>query len=157
MQMKTGQESGLSGAASADNAATSQRLLELGIDDTMLSAIALLPLFEVAWCDGALDQPEREQLEAAVADAGFPSEAGSQQLLNSWFRARPAPKFFEAWKLLAGTQTLSDVGSDKATSREWVLEHANRVAHASGGIMGFVKMSYGERCEIRHIERAMAA
>lgn len=69
MQQRTTSGEGLAKVIGITSEAIIDRLVALGIRPEIVTALAIVPLVEVAWADGALDEKERQ----AVLESAFPS------------------------------------------------------------------------------------
>src|SRR5687768_14018022 len=65
------------------------RLLALGVTPTTITAIALVPLIEVAWCDGEVHINERTAVLKSAEASGVGSDSASHTLLEKWLTERP--------------------------------------------------------------------
>jgi len=67
---------GLARASNIEDPELLERLVDLGIDARSWTALSLVPLVEVAWADGTIDEKERTAiLAAALALGGYASAA----------------------------------------------------------------------------------
>ena len=87
-QMKESQQAlaEVSGIANED---LLERLIKLNIEADTMTAVTLVPLVEVAWADGNLDEPEKQAILMAAEKAGFEKGAPSYELLESWLQRAP--------------------------------------------------------------------
>ena len=69
-QMKESREA-LAQVSGITNEAVLDRLVKLKVRPESVAALALIPLIEVAWSDGRLDDKERKAVLAAVEEADF--------------------------------------------------------------------------------------
>ncbi len=136
---------------------SSGRLLELGVSDDMLGVLGFLPLFEVAWSDGRLDDAERDVLLEIAHGSGVEANSAGGRLLASWIRAQPDPEFHEAWMVYVQGSVETYDGSGSGKDRGEVLAGAHKVARSSGGMLGLGSVSPAERRVLDDIERALAA
>lgn len=126
---------------------------EAGVE--VLAALALLPLVEVAWCDGEVSAPEKQAvLKAAVAMEISP-DSTFYQLLQNWLEQRPTPAALTAWseyvRALCGTLGPAIVPMLK----ERVIGRAEKVAQSAGGFLGLGnKVSAAERACLDHLAKA---
>jgi len=109
--------------------------VEAGIE--VLVVMAILPMVEVAWCDGEVSSTERIAVLKGAAQMDVGPENPGYQLLERWLEQRPNPAAVEAWKkyvaAIVGTM-------EPATARqvcEKIMGRAERVARAAGGFLGF--------------------
>ena len=131
------------------------RLVELEIGPDTWTALSLIPLVEVAWADGKLDDKERAAILEAAADTGVSPGKASYELLESWLASRPAAALLEAWaEYVVGIANRLDA-EGKQTLRAEIMGGARSVAEAAGGILGFGnKVSDEEQAILDRLERA---
>lgn len=126
---------------------------EAGVE--VLAALALLPLVEVAWCDGEVAAPEKEAvLKTAVAMEISP-DSTFYHLLQNWLDERPAPAALTAWSeyVRALCSTLAPAIVPKLKER--VIGRAEKVAQSAGGFLGLGnKISAAERACLDHLAKA---
>src|SRR4051812_22397110 len=75
-----------------------QSLTQAGVRPETLGAVLLIPLVEVAWCDGTVAAEEREAILNAASQQGIHRGSPSRELLEHWLTERPDPRIFSAWK-----------------------------------------------------------
>lgn len=68
--------------------------MELGVRAETLAALAVVPLVEVEWADGALDAKERRTI---VERSAISPNSTAAALLEAWLDRRPEPKLLVAW------------------------------------------------------------
>ena len=85
-QIKRMEESkeALAEASGITSDAILESLLELNIHAQTLAALAIIPLIEVAWADGHLDQKEGQAILAAAHASGLHRGHAGYELLESW-------------------------------------------------------------------------
>ncbi len=130
------------------------KLVELEISPSVLASLAILPLVEVAWADGHLDQKEKDAVLAGAAKGGITEGSVDYDLLNTWLKERPSPKFLEAWlHFIAGLREVLSQSELDALKSE-LLARARKVAEAQGGILGALKISKEEQAVLKKMEDA---
>ena len=124
-------------------------LQELGYTRENVSLLHLVPLIQVGWADGKISDEERELIFEAARMRGVEEGSVAYQELGDWLQNRPSDEFFD--------QTLRIIGHlapvDKESSD--VLSQAMAVAEASGGFLGFGKVSAEERALLERIAAAL--
>ncbi|HSG66368.1 MAG TPA: hypothetical protein VLD39_15270, partial [Gammaproteobacteria bacterium] len=75
-----------------------EELLKLDIGADTLAALTLVPLVEVAWADGSMDDKERGAILAAAEQSGLHKDSPSYGLLQGWLRTRPEARMLIVWK-----------------------------------------------------------
>ena len=118
--------------------------VEAGVQ--VLTAMALLPMVEVAWCDGDVSPQERDAILKAAVDMEITADSPVYQLLKSWLENRPPMGTLVAWKnyVRAICDTLEPATIFKL--KQGTIGRAEKVAQAAGGILGMGnKVSAAER------------
>jgi hypothetical protein len=136
----------LAEALGLGDASRAEGLFALGITAETAPAFEALPLVEVAWADGGVGEEERWRLLEAATRLGVEFGRPAHALLESWLVRRPDPELFEAWHewaRVAPAQT------------RLLLEAAERVAGAAGGVLGFGTVSRAERRAIEGIHHTL--
>jgi hypothetical protein len=121
-------------------------LLRLGIDAERAPAFEALPLVEVAWADGAVDEAERWRVLEAASRLGMELGRPAHALLEEWLLRRPEPALLEAWRRFAAA----------GRPRTDVIEAAEHIANAAGGVLGFGLVSRAERRALEEIRHSLA-
>jgi hypothetical protein len=132
-------------------------LVKAGVRPETLAAIGLIPMVEVAWCDGSVAPEERDAvLNAAVSEGVHPTSA-PYELLKHWLDERPDPQIIAAWKEYV--KQLSHVMPKEglAAMKKHVLDRCTRVAAAAGGFLGLSTISKHERAKIDEFAKAWDA
>lgn len=129
-------------------------LVQAGVQAETLTAVALIPLIEVAWCDGSVAAEEREAVLNAAVSQGIRSDSASYALLQRWLEERPDPRIIAAWKEyvheLGRLMPTDSVASLKKNMRD----RATRVASAAGGFLGLATISKHEQAKIDELAKA---
>jgi hypothetical protein len=131
------------------------KLIELEVSPQILSSIAVVPLIEVAWADGSIDDNERAAVLAGAAGSGVVKGSADYALLENWLQHRPPAKLLDAWvHYIEGVCEMMDTNERRVFQAE-LLARARRVAEASGGILGVaIKISDKERAVLKTMEKA---
>jgi hypothetical protein len=137
----------------ADEAAL-DRLAALGLSSATLSALALVPLVEVAWATGGVDANERKAVLQAAADSGL--DAAGQDLLASWLSHAPDRALLEAWKSYVSTIARELTVPQRELLKSELLGRARKVAASSGGVLGLGKISKQEEAVLKELAQAFA-
>jgi tellurite resistance protein len=134
-----------------------QTLQELGYTRATVALLHLVPLIQVGWADGKLDQAEREQILEAARLRGVVEGSAAYEQLIDWLENRPSEEFFE--QTLSIISRLLETMPDTDRRRgEGVLADSIRVASVSGGILGFGnKISDEEKALLHRIAKTLGA
>jgi hypothetical protein len=130
-------------------------LAAAGATAESLAAISLAPLVLVAWADGKMGAEEREQILKTAKDEGIASDSPAAMLLGHWLTAKPKRELESTWKHYI-VAVMRQMGVESQTVlRTEIIGRARAVANASGGILGFGKISADEKRVIAELEEAL--
>jgi hypothetical protein len=131
-----------------------EKLVSLGTTPQMVAALAVVPLIEVAWADGEVDDQERQAILRSLGDSGVSPGGIEHELVETWLERRPGPKLLAAWQQYVHGLCEKMNDSERGAFRDEVLKSTLAVAEASGGFAGLWQVSAAER---EMIERLKAA
>jgi hypothetical protein len=141
-------------ASGMSDDAVLEQLVNLGLRANTIAALSLVPLIQVAWADGEIQDNERNAILQGAHGKGLEDGTDGYQLLQSWLQKPPSDELFTAWegyiKALAGQ--LND--EQNRLLKNQIVGFAKMVAAAAGGILGFGKVSSTEEAVLRRIEAA---
>jgi hypothetical protein len=129
-------------------------LLDLGIRPEILGALAVVPLAEVAWADGSLDDRERQAVLARAEQSGIAAGSTEHDLLRSWLERKPDAKLLTAWKRMVEGLSEHMTRDQVEQLRAGLVERVRAVAKASGGVLGVGAVSRAEADMIDQLEAA---
>jgi hypothetical protein len=132
-----------------------KRMIDLNIRPETLISLLMVPLVEVAWADGEVDEKEKHAILSAAEKKGIGKGGVEHEVLERWLAHKPEPELLEAW--IQYTRTLCE--SMKPAGREALkndlLGRARAVAEATGGFLGLgKKISDEEEAMLRKLETA---
>jgi hypothetical protein len=129
-------------------------LVELGLRSNTIAALSLVPLIEVAWADGEIQDNERNAILQGAHGKGLEQGTDGYDLLQTWLKSKPTPGLFDAWegyiKALAGQ--LND--EQNRLLKNQIVGFAKMVAASAGGFLGIGKVSASEEKALARIESA---
>jgi hypothetical protein len=96
-QRKKAARDGLAEVSGVSDPAVLDQLADLDIEPVTWTAISLIPLVEVAWADGQMDEKERRAVLAAAEANGVFVDSPSYALLQGWLERRPDGRLFQTW------------------------------------------------------------
>jgi hypothetical protein len=132
-----------------------QKLVDLNVRPEILASLALVPLIEVAWADGKIDEEETAAVLEAAEESFVSKDSPDFDLLRQWMEHRPAPKLLEAWKHYIKGLCGELTQHQKNALKKDLIGHARQVAEATGGILGFGnKISKPEQKMLNKLESA---
>ena len=145
----------LSEVSGITNQKVLQRLVELKVQAETLASLAVVPLVEVAWADGRIEDKERAAIMHASAETGIAKGSPDYDLLDRWLTHRPEPELLEAWKhYIEGLCELL-TPEERASLRSDLIDRARRVAEAAGGFLGLTsKVSEAERQILEKLDQS---
>jgi hypothetical protein len=113
------------------------KLAQLGIRSDTLAALTLVPLIEVAWADGHMDDKEKSAVLAGAASVGIEEGSPSHSLLRRWVEEQPSPDLFKLWRQYIGALCQELGGQAVTRLRDAILDRSREVARAAGSFLGF--------------------
>lgn len=109
-------------------------LHSLGIDEESCGAVVLLPLVQVAWADGRVQDEERELILSIASARGLLTGDG-ERLLDGWLHYRPSPRYIERGR--AALIELAKRGDGPVASGVGdIVSLCEQVARSAGGLFG---------------------
>jgi hypothetical protein len=129
-------------------------LVDAGFDLSTAMAFVWAPAMFVAWADGEADHLEKEIILNHLPSKGVSPDATSLIIQHEWFTNPPSSDLWQLWVDFASDFLRNwSVDDRKAVSNE-IINLCRDVAEASGGFLGFLKMS---QLELEAIERVASA
>lgn len=142
----------LSEALNIEDEEVLDRMMELDLEAESIIAFGLVPLVEVAWADGTIQQREREAILRAVDERGIKAGSTNYQLLQNWLQHQPPPKLLEVWRHYSKSLVSSLGAESGALMKERVIGNARAVAEAAGGLLGLGSISAVEKAVLEDLE-----
>jgi hypothetical protein len=131
-----------------------QKLVDLNIPPDLVASLALVPLVEVAWADGEMDDKEKAAMLKAEGTI-FAKNSPDMAVLKCWMEHRPGPDLLEAWKHYIKGLCEQMTPKQKTDLKSEVIGHARQVALAAGGFLGFGdKISDAEQNMLKELQAA---
>jgi len=130
------------------------KLIEIGVSADTVSALSLVPLVEVAWADGEVQDREQEAILHAAQDKGIDKGSPAHELLSGWLKSRPGESLMKAWEgyIEALDEQLTTQQLD--ILKHQVVDRAEAVAQAAGGFLGVKTISESEKQVLAKLEAA---
>jgi hypothetical protein len=133
------------------------KLIALQISPEVLASMAIVPLVEVAWADGHVDERERQAVLEAAVENGIGKGSIEYDLFENWLKHRPSAELMDAWvhyiEGLCATMSKQECQALKAE----LIGRARKVSEAAGSIFGFVfNVSSEERAVLKKMEEAFS-
>lgn len=120
-----------------------------------LAILGLFPLVEVAWCDGQVEDAERQAVLKAAHEMGVVEGTVAHQLLDRWLEQPPTEDAKRLWADYASAICATLKPETSAKVQEAVLGRAKKVALAAGGFLGIgYKISAEESACLERLRQA---
>jgi hypothetical protein len=130
-------------------------LVDAGFDLSTTMAFVWAPAMFVAWADGEADQLEKEIILNHLPSKGVSRDATSLIVQHEWFTSPPSPDLWQLWVDFASDFLRNGKVEDREAVSNEILNLCRDVADASGGFLGFLKMSQLEVEAIERVARAL--
>lgn len=130
-------------------------MIAAGLTNASLPAIEWTPLVFVAWADGAVQPEERDALLRIAEGDGIPAGHPAHALLREWLTKRPSDDLLDAWRRYLEATARSESKDLGRIRAEWLRTRTREVAEASGGWLGFGKISREEGAALLEVARVM--
>ncbi len=131
------------------------KLVELGIAPETWSAISLVPLVEVAWANGQVEEKERIAVLSGAEANGVISGSPAYELLEGWLARRPDARLLAVWGECIVALCAQLNAAEQNSLKEQVLGRAHEVAAAAGGFLGLGnKISPEEEVVLEQLAKA---
>ncbi|MGN6105021.1 MAG: hypothetical protein ACTHU0_07955 [Kofleriaceae bacterium] len=144
-------------ASGLSDDAVIDKLSELGLRGNTLAALSLVPLVSVAWADGEIQDNERTQILLSAHAKGLEHGSPGHELLESWLSNRPSDELLEAWIAYIKALRLQLTEEQNLKLKNTIVGFTKMIATASGGLLGFGKVSKAEEQAIARVEAAFHA
>lgn len=132
-----------------------QALIALGMDEASYRALPLLPLIQVAWADGELQEAERELILRLSEERYALSDEG-RRVLRNWLHHAPTRDYVRRGQRVL--MALCDRQGGRNVSRDTLADTVTfslDVAKAAGGFFGFGAVASQEAEAIEEIAQAL--
>lgn len=144
----------LSNASGISNPVVLDQLVALEIGPEAVAALTLVPLIEVAWADGKIEEKERAAVLKAAEKQGLTKVEAVTSLLENWLTEKPDASLTAAWReYVAALCSHIDPRAREALKGD-VMRQCREVAEAAGGILGIGSISAVERQKMAELETA---
>jgi hypothetical protein len=134
-----------------------QELEELGFTPQTVSLLPLVPIVQVAWAEGGISDAERKLILRFAAERGIGHQSDAGRQLATWLENRPTDDVFGRATRLIRAMIGSSSTDRPALGIEDLVHHCEEIAAASGGVLGFGKISAEERALLGQIKSALEA
>ena len=135
-QERSAARAALAAASRIKDEALLDQLVTLGIAPDTLIALALVPLVEVAWADGKVEESERDAILKAARAAGLGPDSCGLRLIHGCLSERPPQRLRELWRQYIKNVCATLSAQEKEALKAEMLEQARSLAGAASGVMG---------------------
>lgn len=130
-------------------------LQALGYTPETVMLLHLVPLLQMAWAEGSVSDSERDLILEAARARGVDKDSAADRQLAAWLTDRPSEELFErTLRAIAAILQLRPLEERDASEKDLVTR-LTAIASASGGILGFGKVSPQEQEMLGRITQAM--
>jgi hypothetical protein len=155
MQKMQETKENLSRVSGIQNDHVLQTLVDLKIRPETLAPLTLIPLLEVAWADGALDEKEKQAVVSAIHQSGRLKKPEDRELLEQWLERRPSPELLTGWTYYIQGLCERLSPEEKQGLKNELMTYTRSIAEASGGFLGLGnKISTAEAEMLKKMEAA---
>lgn len=126
-------------------------LQALGYSRETIFLLFLVPVIHVAWIDGSVTSKEREAIIEIARERGMERDSRAESMLLDWLNDRPSEEFFERTLRLIRNILKTRPKAVRMIREQTLAHYCNVVAGASGGFLGFGKVSPAQQELIRKI------
>jgi hypothetical protein len=141
-------------ASGMTDEAVLDKLVHLGLKANTIAALSLVPLIQVAWADGEIQDNERTAILQGAHGKGLEKGTDGYELLQAWLARKPSDELIEAWE--AYIKALASQLNDEQNRllKNQIVGFAKMVAASAGGFLGIGKVSASEEKVLARIEAA---
>jgi hypothetical protein len=130
-------------------------LQTLGYTPETVMLLHVVPLVQMAWAEGSVSDRERDLIVEAARARGVDAGSAADRQLTDWLANRPTDDFFEKTLRAVGAIIHAHPAEEREAIEHDLLSYVTAVASASGGILGFGKVSPQEREVLARISREL--
>ncbi len=130
------------------------RLVHLGLTANTIAALSLVPLIQVAWADGTIQDNERTAILQGAHGKGLEQGTAGYELLQTWLAKPPSTELLEAWEAYIKSLTAQLNDEQNRLLKNQIVGFAKMVAAAAGGFLGIGRVSASEEKVLHRIEAA---
>lgn len=145
----------LSAKTGLDDPALVSELQELGFTPETLPVLPLVPIVQMAWAEGGITPAERTLLIKVARERGIGEGSPADTLLAGWIARKPTNDVFEKATRLIRAMLESGAPEAATMSADDLIKFCERIATASGGILGIGRISADERATLSEIATAL--
>jgi hypothetical protein len=130
-------------------------LQELGFTPATVALLPLVPVVQMAWAEGGVTPVERAMVVDLARKRGIEAGNDADRQLSDWLTLRPSQDVFDGAMRLISAMLATASGSHGGVNADDVIQSAEAIASASGGILGIGKVSAEERALLAQIQTSL--
>jgi hypothetical protein len=130
-------------------------LQELGYTAETISLLHVVPLVQMTWADGSVSMRERDLIIEAARARGIESGSAADHTLRGWLATRPSDELFATTLRAIGAMMASRPEAERAASEKDLVSYLSSIASASGGVLGFGKVTDEERAVLARVTQEL--
>lgn len=130
-------------------------LESLGYTSETVMLLHVVPLLQMAWAEGDVSDRERDLIIEAARTRGIEKDTPADRQLAEWLASRPGDDLFDKTLRVIGAILESRPPGEREASQKDLLSRLTAIASASGGILGFGKVSPQEHQVLARISQEM--
>jgi hypothetical protein len=132
-----------------------QELESLGFTPGTMALLPLVPIVQVAWAERGVSEEEQNLIIRLARERGIAPGSAADHQLAIWLQQRPSEDVFaRAARLIRAMLDSPDAGPRNVRVED-LLQHCEEIAAASGGVLGFGRISAEERALLAQIASAL--
>lgn len=132
-----------------------QELEELGFTPETVSLLPIVPVVQVAWAESGISDAERHLIVGFARERGIEPGSAADQQLEIWLATRPSDEVFARAGRLIRAMLEHPEDHGETLTVEDLMHRCEAIAAASGGILGFGKISADEKSMLSQIQSAL--
>ena len=136
--LRADEQQGIAAALNTSDEVAAEAL-ELGFDTATAVILPMVPLIEIAWADGRIEEKERQKVKEFAAANGI-TDAGALEFLELLMENKPSNLFFKRTNRVVAHIIADD--PNNPTTQD-VLTHALAVAESAGSFFGLTSAVSG--------------
>jgi hypothetical protein len=127
----------------------------LGYTPETIVLLDVVPLLMVAWAEGRVSDEERQRIIEVIRARGVKANTLADQQLTSWLTVRPSDELFDRSLDIIAALLEARPPEEQQAELEVLLVWSRSIASASGGVLGFGRISGEEEAALARIRERL--
>ena len=132
-----------------------QELEALGFTPDTVPLLPIVPIVQIAWAEGGVSGEERTLIVQFARERGIAADSVADRQLAQWLEQRPSEDVFARATRLIAAMLEHPPSEGQPLQADDLLRRCEEIAAASGGVLGFGKISAQERSLLARIQTAL--